>query len=422
MCQASEFRDLRMKPNQRPCLREINKSPFVKFPIKETIATTKHKICLLIQMQLGGIEHPAEKEFVGMKRQFLTEKSIISERISRLIRCTVDCKAVDCDAISTRHALDLARSLSAGFWENSNLQLRQIAGIGPVIARKLVDNNINSIEKLSGLDTATIERYAGKNPPFGKKIQQLLLEFPRLTCTPEFVGNHVKRSGKKPKVSIKVRLGYSNLKTPVWDGKKPSLTFLAETSDGVLVYFWRGGMHQLDKVFEIKFTAELSSVDDNITCRVACDSVIGTQHMRVLKHNIPACDFPTILKSIVNQNKPARKLSSDEFGSDDINDEELLSAVSKVERVADEDGFHDMDNEVNGKSATVATKNLVAVAAPIAVQMANGKYACNHICRDGRPLKNGLPCKHRCCKEGLDKPRKLRARVSTGHLFSTVLH
>ncbi|EHL00396.1 putative ATP-dependent DNA helicase MER3 [Glarea lozoyensis 74030] len=46
ICQASEFKDLRMKPNQRPCLREINKSPFMKYPVKETISTTTHKIYL----------------------------------------------------------------------------------------------------------------------------------------------------------------------------------------------------------------------------------------------------------------------------------------------------------------------------------------------------------------------------------------
>jgi ATP-dependent DNA helicase HFM1/MER3 len=400
-----------MKPNQRPCLREINKSPFMKFPIKDTIATTTHKICLLVQMQLGGIEHPTEKEFASMKRQFITEKSIISERISRLVRCVIDCKVVDCDAISTRYALDLARSVSAGYWENSNLQLRQIPNVGPVLARKFISNNINSIEKLSDLDTATIERYAGKNPPFGKKIQHDLLGFPRLTCAAELVGKHTKKSGKKPKVSVKVRLGYSNLKTPVWDGKKPSLTFLAETSDGVLVHFWRGGMHQLDKGYDIKFTAEISGVDDDITCRIACDTIIGTQYMRVLKHNIPACDFPLIPKQVVNNVKPSRKVSSDEFGSGDINDEELLDAASKVEKLADEDGFYDVEDRLDTKSTTTANKRQSAVEQP-ALQMANGKYACNHVCRDGQPLKNGLPCKHRCCKEGLDKPRKSKARVS----------
>ena len=128
-------------------------------------------------MHLGGVEHPLDKEFGILRRTFATEKAIILERVNRLIRCIIDCKAVNCDAVSTRHALDLVRSLSAGYWENSNLQLRQISGVGPVLARKLVDNNVNSIGKLSSLDTASIERHAGKNPPFGKKIQQLLLGF-----------------------------------------------------------------------------------------------------------------------------------------------------------------------------------------------------------------------------------------------------
>lgn len=409
-----------MKPTQRPCLRKINESPFMKYPIKETISTTTHKIYLLIQMQLGGIDHPTEKELVGMKRQFVTEKAIILERLSRLMRCVIDCKAVDSDAVSTRHALDLARSLSAGYWENSNLQLRQIQNVGPVLARKLINNNVNSIEKLSSLDTATIERYSGKNPPFGKKVQQDLLGFPRLTCAAEFVGSHTKKSGKKPKVSVKVRLGYSNLKTPVWNGKKPSLTFLAETSDGNLVHVWRGGMHQLDQGLEIKFTVELSDVDDDITCRVACDDIIGTQHVRVLQHSIPANDFPPISKKIVSQIKPIQKPSSDEFGSDDINDDELLSAASKAEKFVDEDGFQDMDEDIKPTfTAAVSKKPSTAVVLPVLL-MANGKYACNHACRNNQPLKSGLSCKHPCCKEGKEKPTKPKPQVSPGTIVISV--
>ena len=67
-----------------------------------------------------------------------------------------------------------------------------------------------------------------------------------------------------------------------------------------------------------------------------------------------------------------------------------------------------MDNEVEAKSTTVDSQKSVL---PV-VQMANGRFACNHVCRDGNPLKNGLPCKHKCCKEGLEKPRKAKARVS----------
>src|SRR5271169_5614576 len=102
-----------MKPSERVCLREFNKSPFIKFPIKENISTSAHKISLMIQVQLGRIDTPTSKEFLVIRRQFGVDTSIIFDRIQRLIRCVIDCKAGDRDAISTRHAADLARSLSA---------------------------------------------------------------------------------------------------------------------------------------------------------------------------------------------------------------------------------------------------------------------------------------------------------------------
>ena len=206
------------------------------------------------------------------------------------------------------------------------------------------------------------------------------------------------------------------MKIPVWRDRKPSLTFMAETSEGVLVHFWRGGIYQLEKGYDINFTAELSSVDDDIICRVACDNIIGTQHMRVLKHNIPASDFPPLPKKVEKQIAPtARKRSSDEFGSDDIKDEELLDAAVKAEKGAGEDDFIDIDDLMDDKSTiVVGTKKPVASKAkalPI-LKMSNGKYACNHSCRDGALGKNGQPCKHRCCKEGVDKPSKRNARVN----------
>jgi ATP-dependent DNA helicase HFM1/MER3 len=236
-----------MRPAERPFLREFNKSPFIKFPIKDNVSSTAHKISLMIQIQLGGIEHPAEKEFTMIRRQFNTEKSIIFDRIQRLIRCVVDCKADDRDAVAARHALDLARSLSAEFWENSNLQLRQISGIGPAAVRKLVSNDVNSIEKLAGKDTASIERILTKNPPYGRKLLDSLSGFPRLSLISEITGKAPNRQGQNPKVNVRAIIKYLNFKIPVWMGKKPSLTLMAETTDGFLIHFWRGNIIKLER-------------------------------------------------------------------------------------------------------------------------------------------------------------------------------
>lgn len=369
---------------------------------------------------------PTDKDFGIIRRQFLMEKCIIFERIQRLIRCIIDFKAFDCDAVSVRHALDLARSLSAEFWENSNLQLRQIPQVGPAAVRKLVTSNVNSVEKLASLDTATIERIMGKNPPYGKKTLDSLVGFPRLTLGSEIVGKPLIKAGQKPKVNVRAVLGFSNIKIPVWNGSRPSLTFMAETSDGKLVHFWRGSISKLEKGCELKFAVELWNPDEEIKCSVACDEIVGTLRSCRMDLGVPASVFPAPkLKQTVQPQTIKKERTSegvDEFDTDGIEDDELLAAVQRVEAPGsgeDSDGFADIDDfdDVPGGVDSQKLKRVTTES----VQMENGKWTCNHNCRGNNLLKNGQQCKHKCCREGLDKrpgPRRVRPKVGDDAAFS----
>lgn len=409
-----------MKPNERTVLREFNKSPLIKYPIKENISTTPQKISLIIQVQLGGIDLPTNKEFLSIRRQFLVDKGVIFERVQRLIRCVIDCKSVDCDGTATRHALDLARSLSAEYWENSNLQLRQIPQVGPVTSRKLVTHNVNSIEELADLDTAHIERIMSRNPPFGRKMLDSILGFPRLTIVTEVAGRAASKPGENPKAMVKVKLGYTNAKTPVWNGKKPSLTFMADRSDGTLIHFWRGNIEKLDKGHEVKFIAELLSPNEEIKCYVACDEIVGTSRYGLLKPNIPASAFP--VKDISKQPKRQTQFTDqddspgmeDEFGDNDFEDQELLEAAIQADAALSEyysDDFADVDDLIGTHDSVTDKRDELSDSAAEPVRMENGKWECNHPCRGGHALKNGLLCKHKCCHDGLDKPRKAKRKV-----------
>ncbi|KAI6709517.1 hypothetical protein JHW43_007968 [Diplocarpon mali] len=431
LCQAVEFRDLRMKPNERPSLRELNKSPFIKYPIRETVTTTPHKVSLLIQVQLGGIDDPTEKGFMSVKHQFVTDKNIIFERVPRLIRCVIDCKLHDYDSISTRHALDLARSVSAGFWEYSNLQLRQINQIGPVAARKLVSKNVHSIGELAKMDTGSIERILSKNPPFGKNIRDFISGFPRLGVAAEIVGRVTSNQTTAPEVHVKVRIWYDNLSIPVWNSRKLHVTFMAENTDGVVVHFWRGNIFKLEKDFEAKFSAKLLSSDMDIKCWIACDEIVGTVRSCILKHNIQVSDFPTPTQIESKKAQAANEVTNlehmDEFGSDEVDDDDMLAAVNGVDKVKSDDygdDFIDIEEaELIAEAAEEKTKISKVTKAPDQAkiarepeilepfQMDNGKWTCNHICRNSQLLKNGQPCKHLCCRKGLDKPRKIKRKV-----------
>lgn len=410
-----------MKPTERAAFREFNKSPFIKYPIKENVSTTAHKISLIIQVQLGGVDTPNNKEF--NRRQYQTDKTLVFERIHRLVRCVVDCKAVDCDALATQNALELSRSISAEYWEHLPLQLRQIPNIGPAAVKKMVTAGINSIEKLIAADSATIERVLTRNPPFGHKLLDTLKAFPRLTLTAEIMGRIVK-SGQLPKVKIRARLGLKNQKAPFWRHRQISLTFVAGISNGNLAHFWRGNIKNLEKGFEVHFSTELSNSSDAISCFLACDEIVGTVQSVILAPNIPDSLFPVVQPSqnvvpkvILNTDDGGEDIDADFEWDDDIADQDLLVAVKSAEEsagyTADDnvvpDQFIDIDDIAHQQ--TTAPEENKSAERPEPAQMANGKWMCNHICGGGNALKNGNTCKHKCCHDGLDKPRKLQKKT-----------
>ncbi|RKF59431.1 ATP-dependent DNA helicase MER3 [Erysiphe neolycopersici] len=424
ICQATEFKDLRMKPAERSCLKKLNQSPFVKFPISESISTSAHKVSLIIQVQLGGVQCPDEKEFGVFRRQFLIDKHVIFERIHRLIRCVIDCKAFDGDAVSTRNALDLARSLSAEYWEKSNLQLRQVPQIGPVAHRKLCHANITTVEGFGALDTASIERILSKNPPYGKKLKDILALFPRLKISASIIKKIITNTKQKPQVHVRAIIGYENNEVPIWNHKKPAVVFIAESSGGELSHIWRGNITKLDKVFELKFTVTLSQVEEEIRCWVACEEIVGTLKYCVLQHDFPPSSFPPVASELkdrtTNNSNDGIFDSLDEFGIDELGDEEMLAVAKSIEKpiyTFQPDDFTDVnlfDNDMESMTLN-SRKNQVNLHAKEIIestQMKNGKWTCQHDCRNGGLRKNGQRCKHRCCHEGIDKPSRPKQRAS----------
>jgi len=116
--------------------------------------------------------------------------------------------------------------------------------------------------------------------------------------------------------------------------------------------------------------------------------------------------------------RPVRRRSttSDDFGDDGIDDDELR----KISVPLGDLEFEHIDNFANPmdaitrknttKNKSANAKSQMKPANPSAhdddqepVQLANGKWACNHSCKD----KNA--CKHLCCKDGMDKPPKKTA-------------
>ena len=166
----------------------MNSNNSIKFPIKVSIATNAHKRSLLLQAELGGFEFPVDEELSKHKRQVQTETGILLSNAHRLVRCIIDIQVQSQDAVGTRNALELARSLDARSWDTSPLQIKQVQGIGVAGIRRLVMGGVTSIEALEATEPHQLEMLLSRNPPFGQKLLSQLKGFPKLMVTLKMTG------------------------------------------------------------------------------------------------------------------------------------------------------------------------------------------------------------------------------------------
>jgi ATP-dependent DNA helicase HFM1/MER3 len=431
----------------------------------------------------------------------------------------IDCKVHDQDSVMTKTAMELSRSLAATAWEGRPPQLMQIPTVGPVSMRRLIVAGIRTVKELVTKDYGELERLLGAKPPAGKKLADSLANFPLLSMDLARVTAPQKTAdvGGKRMVQVKATLRCLNKAAPLLWGEKATpilATFLAETTSGLLVHFWRGTLNQIQapKPVELKFTAEIEAVEDQIQCYVTCDEIVGTIVSKTLAHNIPASMFP------VKEPSPDLELLSrspvNDVVEDDLDDEDMLEAAAmadtvvvrprphnsaprKVQAEAQDESDYDSaefpaiediqdlivvapplrplpatakprptprktaaasmsaphtQNPTSTQTAAASTSSVSSKTSAIAtvairsaqsipkvsktkatgvssatawnpvtphqevdrepVQLPNGRWQCNHACTGGNLTKGGKQCSHKCCLEGLDKPRKLKSKMS----------
>jgi ATP-dependent DNA helicase HFM1/MER3 len=272
----SEFKEIRFKPNERALYRKLNKSPFILYPIRETVVQTWHKVSLLVQVKLGGVQLPDEAEANQIRRQFASDERQVVDGMKRLVRCFVDCREADRDATSVRVGLELSRSLAAGGWDGRPPQLLQIPSIGPVGMRKLVSQGVLSVLDLANRDHMDIGRLLSRNPAQGKAMFDTLAKLPRLTLEASAV-NEQSEQGDVTTATIKVTLGHQNHKAGNFrDGRVTYATFMAESSGGALAFFWREDLKKLiNGSLDLKFPVSICAGED-LVCHFSCEEIVGT--------------------------------------------------------------------------------------------------------------------------------------------------
>jgi ATP-dependent DNA helicase HFM1/MER3 len=430
---ASEFRDIRFRAGEKPIYKTVNKNAAIKFPIPVNIDIPAHKILLIIQCVLGSIELDVEDS--KHRQEFLSCKSVIFLHATRLIRCIVDCKLLLRDSVGARNALMLARSFGAQIWDDSPLHMRQLESIGAVLVRKLVAANINSIEDLCQIEPHEIELATSRNTPFGTQLQERARSFPSPWISLTVVDVPQVKKGAHVAIKLRAEIGFTNEKLPEKFNRRPVFVCLiVETSDGSLIHFARMSAKKLDGGQDLLFTAELTKPTQAIRGHVMCDDVAGTQQSIFLKPEIPNFMFPvpkvqeypaeqrsnalhqeqsgTKRRNLVPSENVGSNHEDDHFDDDSIDDADLVLAESK--------GFTHIDSYESADEHNLADTKSVANPRE-ARQLQNGRWACNHSCKDKSA------CKHLCCREGLGKPPKLpksksvRQEPNSGDLRQTQL-
>ncbi|KAL7662086.1 ATP-dependent DNA helicase MER3 [Aspergillus niger] len=424
---ADEFREIRLKVGEKSLYKEINRSNAIRFPVNVDIAISAHKISLLIQSELGAVDLPDGEPFQKHRFTFQQDKTFVFSHINRLIRCIIDCQVGLEDSITLRNALELARSFGAKVWDDSPLQMKQIEQIGVVAVRKLASSGITSIETLEACEPHQIDMILSRNPPFGRKLLERLMDFPKLRVSVKMIGKGSK-TGTGVQINIRSEVAFMNEKCPTYFQRRPVyVCFMAETSDGRLLDFRRVSACKMPKGQDIVFSAELKSADQSVTCYAMCDDIAGTMRSAQLRHDISASLFPSQRESPSDsvsarpKSNISRRRSNDTsqtkfiarnidlWDSDDLffgdfldNDQaEKWSFVDKLPEPP-----VDKVQYLRNTSEDPIESNHQTVEAAEAVRLDNGRWACNHRCKDK------TRCKHFCCRDGLEKPPKANKKRS----------
>ena len=421
LCQAAEFTDMRLRSGEKSYYKELNKKLEIMFPVNVDIALPEHKASIIIQAELGGGSLPDGENYRKHHQQHSTDRAVIFGHANRLIRCIIDCQICMKDAVSVRNALELGRSIAAKAWDSTPRQLKQLPDIGDVLCRKLASHGINSIEKLLTKEAHQIELALGKTQPFGARLIGKLESFPRLHVSVKEMGRRIKM-GHGVTLEVKSEIGFLNKKPPTVFNRTPVyVCFVAEDSNGALLDFRRFAAKKLEPSEQVCFTAFTDRPITHIRCRVMCDEIVGTATYADLSvSGISATIFPRASQSKQltvsegNANVAGPSMNPSVFDDDGIDDGDLLAATvtNALEAVDDIDDLPPVANAHSKQTKSKSNQPKSVDARPVEIwkeptQLPNGRWTCQHICKD-----KGIECKHKCCQEGVVKPKRKPSTIS----------
>lgn len=353
-----EFDNIRMKQENKKLYRCINKNPLIRYPLEGTaIDQHHHKVYLIIQFELGGLEFPS-----GMSglNEFLVDKVATFKNAHRVMRAAIDVYKERNAPSTLLKLMELSRCIIAKTWEGTSQVLTQFDGIGPVNAKKLLANGIRTIADAKAMLTRSkIERYLGMNPGVGTKIMRSIERIPDLDLGIDqvsFNGNHVKF-----KVTVNVKNEINEVCTKA-NGYLAFISVVAIKGKTVLD-FRRLPLKKACGLRSFILETPLEYSDDHVKIYLNCDEIAGIGK----EANIFAVEH--YIKTLPN------RINNDKQSADDVFSGDLADSI--VEGSSDD--------------RKDSTRNIAHEAGPL-----DNTYVteCKHKCTDK------FECRHQCCKKG----------------------
>lgn len=173
-----------LRRSEKKQLNEL--TSLLRYPVRTKVQTVEEKVYILLQcgLTINGYDLVANdfnlrtetrKLSHTAKRLALTLARYLLER--ERPACFTSCMAV----------LEVSRGIEAGTWWSGGSVIRQLSGVGPVAAKKLISGGVHSMNDLARMDPRTIEQLLKKNLPFGNELLHQLDVMPRFYARVEQV-------------------------------------------------------------------------------------------------------------------------------------------------------------------------------------------------------------------------------------------
>jgi ATP-dependent DNA helicase HFM1/MER3 len=168
----------------------MNVGPLVRFVIPVNLELPAHKVSLLVQTELGGVDLPVEKGD-PLLDPFKNERNQVLTKIKRFTCCIIDLAIAKFDSVTLKTALLFHRSVAGGGWDDTAMQMKLVGLLNIKDVRALIAKNIKSLEALEYIEQHNIEAYCRKPPPWGRKVLDFLRSLPKLRVSIGMVGKPV---------------------------------------------------------------------------------------------------------------------------------------------------------------------------------------------------------------------------------------